>query len=281
MIDTLYVNGCSWTSGTELEEDPAFVKYLNEHKWRRQDPTDPINWNIIDEQDNIVSRFEYYYDEFNWAGILKKKLDIPALVNHSIGAASNHRILRTTLDYIRKFPKENYKNLFVIIGWTSCDRDEIYVNNMWQRFNPTQKFSSTYDDPNPINKQSLDELDKFQDIYTASVHNDYTGIYEYLQMNMLLANMLENLGIRYFFFNALPPWWEGGHLKSNCDVNKEFTLEIEEHNSHNNFLRTYDNMYYFINNNKFPLAKYLHPLREGHAAWANYLHNQLVERKIV
>ena len=29
MIDTLYINGCSWSAGDELECDPLFEKYLN------------------------------------------------------------------------------------------------------------------------------------------------------------------------------------------------------------------------------------------------------------
>ena len=31
MIDTIYANGCSWTAGDEIEKDPKFIEYLNQH----------------------------------------------------------------------------------------------------------------------------------------------------------------------------------------------------------------------------------------------------------
>lgn len=285
MINTLYVNGCSWTSGVELEEDPKFKAYIKNLGWNRQDDSNNLNWNLIDDNNTVVSSVELHYDLFNWAGHLKNKLNIPTLVNHSIGAASNHRILRTTCEYIRKVPKEQYENLLVIIGWTASERNEIYVQNdhegAWQRFNSTQRFSETYDNNVKIDQYKLNQLDKLQDLYTVHVNSDYSNIFEYFQATYLLSNLLEHLGIKYFFFNALPPWWVSGHLMSSCDPEVEFKLELEQHETNNNILHYGDSMYCFINHNNYPLATYKHPLSQGHIDWGDYLLSKLQERNIL
>lgn len=275
MISKLYVNGCSWTAGNELEQDSDFVDHISSLGFRLEDPTDPTNWNLVDAQNQVCARADQYFDLFNWAGHLKRNLGINQLVNSATGGASNHRILRTSCDYLLTTTAEERAQLLVIIGWTVSERGEIYIERNgkgnWQRFNPTQKFSSTYDYMYDIEGVDLNVIDDLQEKHTAYIHSDYAGIFDYFQSSYLLANLLDNLNVRYLFFNALPPWWAGGHLKTTCDVEYHFAKYLEWHEQHPNSLHYTDTMYGFMHDNNFPVGKHLHPLSQGHNAWADYL----------
>lgn len=268
MIDTLYVNGCSWTAGNELECDPLFIRDLKKKELHLEDPNNSINWNLLDKHDQYVARVDELYDNYNWAGQVKKLLNIEHLVNDSIGGGSNARIVRTTCDYLLSYPAEKRKNLLVIIGWTVNARDELYLRNNWHRFNVAQDFSQTVD-LNEINdKKYIKAIDKFQKDYTVLVHSDYANIKSYFQNAYMLAGLLDSLGINYFFFNALPAWWEGGHLKCELDVAEEFKQELAWHNGHDRIMNYKSTMYRFMHDKKLPAAPYGHPLVDGHKKWA-------------
>jgi len=275
MIDTLYVNGCSWTAGNELEQSPEYGDYINRIGLKIEAPDDYFNWNIVDQQGLVVGRFEDYFNLFNWAGRLQKNLNIPNLVNHALGAASNRRILRTAIKYLRDTDIEQLKKTLVVIGWTVSARSELYIERPtgagWQVFNPTQQFSTTYDRRVAIAEEDLAKLDDFQKFHTAYVYNDYSGVFDYFQYSYLLSNLLENLQVPYLFFNALPPWWAAGQDQTQCDILAEFPEELEWQINHPNILHYDDSMYSFINHNDFKLGKYLHPLADAHSAWGDYL----------
>jgi hypothetical protein len=283
MIDTLYVNGCSWTAGNELEQSPEYFNYIHGLGMAIENPDDPFNWNIIDNRGYVVGRFDDYYNLFNWAGKLQKNLSVPNLINHALGAASNRRILRTTIKYLRETDIEQLRKTFVVIGWTVSARNELYIERpggaAWQVFNPTQQFSTTYDRRIFTTEEDLARLDDFQKFHTAYVYNDYSGVFDYFQCTYLLSNLLENLQVPYLFFNALPPWWAAGQDQTQCDILAEFPRELEWHTSHPNVLHYNDNMYGFIADNNFKLGKYLHPLSDGHAAWGDYL-TEVIKSKL-
>lgn len=282
MISRLYVNGCSWTAGNELEQDTEFRNYISAQSLRFEDPSDPNNWRLLNDRNEVFSNAGRYFDIFNWAGRLKNNLGVTELVNHAEGGASNRRILRTTCDYLLSTTPDERDQLLVVIGWTVSERSEIYIERNgkgnWQRFNPTQKFSSTYDHMHNIEGVELNVIDELQEKHTAYIHSDYAGIFDYFQSSYLLANLLENLNVRYLFFNALPPWWIGGHLKTTCDVESQFATYLNWHEQHKHSLHYTDTMYGFVHNNNFPVGQYLHPLVQGHRAWADYL-TEIIENK--
>jgi hypothetical protein len=283
MIDTLYVNGCSWSSGNELEEDPKFVAYIETLGLRKQDASDFFNWNLVDASGRLISTYDEHYNKFNWPGELQRILKIPNLVNHAIGASSNRRILRNTLEYVRSCTPRQLKKLLIVIGWTDSTRNELYVNNSWQRFNLTQSFSSTYDydSASQLSTEQLKQIDKMQELFTVCTDSEYMGVYDYFNSVYLLANTLSNLKVKYMFFNALPPWWTAGDLKTNFDVENLFVQEIKHHNEHNNIMHYKDSMFDFVNRNNYPVAKYLHPLCLAHTDWAKHLNNELKDRNIL
>jgi hypothetical protein len=281
MIKTLYTNGCSWTFGAELEQDAMFVDYLANQNMYLQDPSDDLNWNIVDNNGNIVSRLDYHYDKFNWPGYLKHTLNAKTLINHALGGGSNARILRTTLEYVMSLTSKQRATTLVVIGWTASERDEIYVKKSWERWNLAQKFSGTVDRIKVTDQHFIDTMDKFQDNYLGLVYDDDERILNYFNGVYLLSNTLNNLGIKHLFFNALPAWWEGGESKSDCDPSITYPVQLGWHEKSNNILHFRDSMMHFVHRTNKPVGKYLHPLYDAHATWGNYLYEQLGQRNIL
>jgi hypothetical protein len=280
-IKTLYTNGCSWTFGAEIEQDTVFTDYLGDLGMFLQDPSDDLNWNIVDKDGNIVSRLDYHYDNFNWPGQLKKKLGAKTLINHALGGGSNSRILRTTLEYVMSLPPEERGTTLIVIGWTVSERDEIYVKKSWERWNLAQKFSATVDRLKVSDQDFIDFVDKFQDDYMGLVYDDYANLLKYFNDTYLLSNTLKNLGIKHLFFNALPAWWEAGELKTDCDPIIELPVQLNLHETNNNILSFRDNMMGFVTRENCTVGKYLHPLVNAHQLWGTHLLQQLRQRNII
>lgn len=281
MINELYTNGCSWTFGAELEQDPVFKDFLNSKSWSMQDPNDELNWTIVDKDKQIVSRLDLEYDKFNWSGHLKKLTNANTLINHGLGGGSNNRILRTTLDYIRNLNPKDYKTTLIVIGWTASERNEIYVNKDWHRWNLNQPFSQTVDRLQISDDNYIARVDKLHQDYIGLIHDDYVNIKTYLDTVYLLSNTLDNLGIKYFFFNALPAWWEGGQYKTDCNVEQVFTKELAWHENHTNIQNFKDSFMHFVHRENYTVGKYLHPLHDAHVDWANYIYSDLITRGIL
>jgi hypothetical protein len=281
MIKHLVTNGCSWTSGNELEFDPEFDRLLQRLKLVKVDSTNPLNWNLNDLDGNWATTFDVLYNHLNWSGYLKDKIGAEQLTNLSTGGGSNARILRTTLDYVLKLPQELRKETLVVIGWTVSERDEMYIANSWQRWNATQPFNITADRIKMPDDSLVDKITRIQEDYIVYLYNDYAAAGKYFQQSYLLANLLENLGIKYFFFNALPAWWESGELEFKVDVVKEFKEQVQWQETHSNCLSNSNTMYKFVNDHKYPIAPCFHPLSQGHLAWANYLIEVMLERNII
>lgn len=271
MIDILYTNGCSWTEGHELETDPKLISILKNKELCFTHPTDTLDLRLSDKDGNPAGLAIDYFNDFNWAGGLKEHLKVNHLINHAVGGASNSRILRTTIDFILQLTKEQYQSTLVVIGWTDTGRDEILLQNTWQYFNGTQPFSATVNRSEITDIEFIKKVDKFQENYIVDIYEDRVGVQKYFQGVYLLSNLLENLGIRYYFFSALPQWWTDGHLKINHVVEDELPMYVKWYENHRFIHPMRDNMFTFIANNQFPLGKYHHPLSEGHAAWADYL----------
>lgn len=280
MIKELYTNGCSWTAGSELEQDPAFKDFLNTNGWRMQGPDDELNWNIVDKDNQIVSRVESEYDKFNWPGHLKKLTGATTLINQAKGGSSNNRILRTTLDYIRNLKPEDYKTTLIVIGWTISERNEIYINKEWHYWNLNRRFSQTAD-KSQYSDAYIAQIDKFHQDYIELIYNDYVGIKTYFDTVYLLSNTLDNLGIKYYFFNGLPAWSEGDEYKIDFDVEQLFAKELEWHENHTNIQRYRNSFMHFMHRENFAWAKYKHPLHDAHVNWASYLHRTLIARRIL
>ena len=284
MIDTLYVNGCSWTAGNELDEDPIFAEQLAKRGMTLH-PTERHGVvNVKDSNDNNVGIAADFWNEFTWAKHLADKLNLN-LINDSAGGGSNDRIVRTTVDYVRNLTPEQRSRTLIIIGWTLSIRNEICVKDKqsvpnWYRFNATRKFSETLTFDHTLSSAQVEQIDKVYKLWMTDIFNDYERVQSYFQGVYLLSNLLENLGIRYYFFNALPLWYF---------VSDEMVGEIQNnlgswlgwHNNHTNIQAIDSTMQHFVREHNYKIASGGHPLVEAHATWAEELLRELTTKNIL
>lgn len=239
MINYLYANGCSWTHGNGINEDPKYIK----------------NTSLLD---------------YAWPAELGKLLNCK-VNNDAWGGGSNTRIVRKTISFIEQYPSDKVDGLLVIIGWTTPERDEIFVpaHGNWCNYNAAQTFSDQF-----ISKELTDtqrevnrNIDKVQKSFVTWVHSHSSDLNKYFQEIFLLKNYLENKKVKYVFFNALPWTW--------------IPLELTESYIHKyrafssaNFIGpdTDETMMSFCLENNFPISSCIHPMIEGHKFWAEKLH---------
>jgi hypothetical protein len=248
MIKYLYANGCSWTHGNGIHEDPTFrdgtVKASHQH-------------NVVIQQ-------------YAWPNMLGEILNC-TVNNDGWGAGSNSRMVRRTIEFLEKYPKTELDKLLVVIGWTTTERDEIYVNEYqrWMNYNAAQSFSDQFNSSllssteNELNKN----IDKTQKQFVTWVHSTKYDLDRYFQQLYLMKNILENLKVKYLFFNSLPWTWV-----QPPDYKPVFTSL-----SSPNIIGydDYETMLSFCKDNNLPLSSCMHPMLAGHKRWAERLHKQL------
>jgi hypothetical protein len=253
-MTTLYANGCSWTAGMELEYDQELFD-----SWRQ---TQPEEFDIVE-----------YYNLYNWPAYLGKKLEA-RVINDSIGGGSNQRMIRRTLDYINGLTRAEQNDLVVVLGWTSAERGEIFVEDQrlygWHRFNMTQMFGEfLYPEQRQLVPDIIKSVEKYQEHYIASGLSLIGSVEMYLQQQFMMKNTLENLGIKYLFFQSVPAWWDVWMQPKGVDVYKMFRRQLEN-TEHANNIGIYfnDAMQTVCNVKGFKHAPAMHVLSEGHKYWA-------------
>jgi hypothetical protein len=254
MTKLLYANGCSWTAGNGIEYDPSLKNV-------------------------VTGDISKYQINKNWAYVLSEKLGRKC-INEGQGAGSNKRMVRTTCNYIQSLPEEYYKDLLIILGWTSIDRNEIYLQDgeqgMWCLFNASQPVSNQ---ALPFSKTFLRNIDNFQKNYILDIFNYKSNYTYFFQEIYLMSNLLENLGIKYLFFNSLP--WTWNLYTAGANIEEEFSVQLAKIRKPN-ILSTRQTdmslnvMAEFCRINKLPMAPDHHTMIEGHAAWAEHLYKELL-----
>lgn len=247
MIDFLYTNGCSWTYGNGLHEDIVFKNDTNIRT----------------------------YDEFTWPCVLAKKMNID-VINDGRGAGSNDRIVRKTTEFLKSYPKDKIENLLVIIGWTTIERNEIYIDHPgfydWFNYNAAQHFSDQFS-PNTASREkqfTITRINKVQKEFVTWVHSNYADVEKYFQHIYLMKNLLENMKVKYMFFNALPWTWVPLGEISNQLSNINYT-------DYPYFVgaAAQETMMSFCKTNNYPISTCMHPMVEGHKQWADHLYKSL------
>lgn len=262
MIDYLYANGCSWTAGHGIQDHEKF-----------KDLDIPSRWNQL--------------PVYAWPAALSKLLGVDH-TNHGQGAGSNKRMVRTTIDWLHTYPKEKYKSLLVVLGWTTVDRNEFYIKENedkrgWCICNASQLISSYgYPLVPDFSKDFLSRIDDWHKDYLTTIFNNRANYTYFFQEMWLMSNLLENLGIKYVFFNSLP--WKTFYMPEydKVDLTKEFSKEIEALKKPQ-ILSTREGipdernnvMSEFVRLNSLPMAKDHHTMIEGHEAWAKHLHAEI------
>lgn len=276
MIKTLYVNGCSWTEGHLLEEQQETRDYA------KQQGYDFVSkFEIKKDGEFVVYPFVNFYNKFNWAGNIAQALNIPTIVNEAVGAASNDRIVRTTIDYVRNMSDEEKKTTFIIIGWSIPDRGEIYLDDKhgvehWCRFHASHPFRETLTWPH-LNTEFVERIDKFHQQYIVDVHTDYSRIHYFFQQSYLLANLLEHHSIKYYFFNSFPVDWRAWAHDSTIS---KFAKELKDYRKLS-VLDVHDNFFNYIEHDSSCQLSDGHPNIKGYQVWADHILKDMKRKGIV
>jgi len=279
-FSTIYVNGDSWTAG-DIVDPELFGDNLAE----------------VNHPDN-----KPYRTARVWPRFLGDLLDID-VINNSHSGASNDRIVRTTINDILKL-KENFipSEIFVLIGWSSPERKDFYYKvtdkaNAWDTVYPAEF------------KHWKDETDIIRNDFYKNYVTGYWNEEEFFTRHMLnvtfLSNFLDNLGIKYKFFDCFYEDYEslvspnshqildGDKLitqiqkfKDSKSINALKHLGVE--NTIENYLDLYDKHYIdktfvghltdlLIEN---PKENYIdfHPTLLGHQEWAKYLYKNVFKQ---
>lgn len=111
-VDCIYVNGCSWTYGSELR-DPGHPEFKSDF-----------------DQVHVA-----YRKKHTWSALLGQKYSLEVF-NGSEAGAGNDRILRTTVHDIAKLKSQGRRPL-VVIAWSHIQRFELPDNSEgthWRSF---------------------------------------------------------------------------------------------------------------------------------------------------
>lgn len=277
-VTRLYVNGCSWTAGDELELDPEFHQLLVDNVCTIS-PQD--NWTLIDAQGKHVGATSDFYNRLNWPGRLAQKLKVSDFFNHATGGGSNDRIFRTTIEYIRGLSPEQCAQTLIVIGWTVVDRREIYLNhdNNWHRWNTNETFSVTLTKPHTLDAHLIHMLDDHHKDYITTLFSKHERYMSYFNLSFALSKILQAMNIRHLFFNALPLHW---NIFADSDFCQMYEPQLAwQDNDNQNFLPHRDNMNNFVAVKQFNRGPGHHPLADGHRAWAEYIYEHLINRNII
>jgi len=275
MIKTLFVNGCSWTEGHLLHLDPTVHNISTEQGYTIDSPL-----SVFKDSKEVHYPYREIYDQHNWAGVIANELHIPNIINYAVGAASNDRILRTTTEYVKHLTLEQKQETLVVIGWTIPDRAEIYLNDKQGRadycsWNATQRFS----DIDRIHELNfLTRIDKLWEQYVMDVFDYHSNIQRFFQHSYLLANLLENNGIKYYFFNSFPLFFGIEYYQPYIE---RFNHDLETYTNEITAMSLNTDFFNFIGENDDLRLPDNHPNKLGHAMWANQILKDMRAQNII
>ena len=188
----------------------------------------------------------------SWPNILTKRLGL-TLVNESKSGGSNPRILRTAGNYTT-----HSKDIFVIIGWTSWEREEWQVDKVYYDVN------SGGHDNLPLD---LKEKYKTWVIDQDQVERERKSKITHEQIHKLHRHYKE-CRIPHLFFNAVMPFLHNGDKLS----------------WGKNYLGPYDNdlsYYWYLKKAGYVPTSDYHHLEDAQKIWADVLYNYIKENSLL
>jgi hypothetical protein len=214
MIQQLYACGCSWTEGAELSDYSSPDMFT-----------------------------QMYYNSWPW--FLGQNLGLSLVINEGSGAGSNFRIFRKTSEFIIDYIEQGKdpKELLVVIGWTTPERNELGVDNRIVKLtiqNPLINHSEI-----KIYQDDIKEYHKkFYELYSDSYAIRMQLIY---MKNLRL--LCKGSGIKYFDFIAL------GNRPEDPQLNNLYPHVFQ----------------YIVATENLPVHQFGHPTKETHKIWADRL----------
>lgn len=196
--------------------------------------------------------------EYSYAGLVAKEFGYN-ICNEAIGGSSNASIIRRTREYIT-----NNKPDFLIIGWSTWDREEWFYDNNYYDVNSSghatvpgalqEKYK------NWVRMQTSDTLsDK-----SKQWHNDIHRLHKDLNQK----------NIRHLFFNCM---YNFVHTIDGTTSDKPF-------NWNNQYIDPYDNnnsYYWYLKSKGIITDEWYHYGIDGHTIWAEHLINHIKENRLI
>lgn len=205
--------------------------------------------------DSNSSGHELKNQNLSWPKLLSTYYNF-RLINQSKAGTSNPRILRVTKDFI----KQNYNNIqeyFIIIGWTSWEREEWLYNGIYYDVN-----AGGHDVLPPELK------DRYKDWVVEQ--NEDMRKYKSAELQEKIFKLHEelcSLKVKHLFFNGLMPF-----------------LHDTAVGWGKNYLEPYNNnlsYYWYLNRAGFVPTKNNHHLEDAQVAWADVLKNYIENNNLL
>lgn len=265
----LYANGCSLTWGDDLtdilnvfpndRDTKEFKDKVTEIEQER--PGDPTTYRNFDV---VIGRDDEYRLKKSWPGILTDLLVLHGLHNDAAPGGSNTRIVRTSTDWIAA---NKYSNLFVVIGWTSPTRIELWNNDYNIHRQHLLNFTKFY---------TKDDV-KFYNKFWQDNHNDYDKLDNFFHQVLLFQSFLKQNRIPYLFFDALP-------TVNNRNLDTKLFEHLDKLIDKRRYLNYNKNngcFYAWAMDKKYKLGNRDHPLEDAHNDWAHILYNYINENNLL
>jgi hypothetical protein len=219
----LYANGDSWSAGDEFSID------------------------------NPMDQIKRYYS--TWPSVLANQMQIPIIVNESLAGGNNYRIYRKTKEFIFSYigKNKNPEELCIVIGWTTPERNEVYLNGAYHSLTVNNEFYMQIKDYATYKKIFYSHLD------------DTECIKSQVSQMQSLRMICNGLGIKYYDFIAL-----------GYDPNVYNSASIEHYNLPLKNLYLKNTWHKYVHDNNHPLHPNRHPTIETNKLWAELLYNELI-----
>lgn len=232
----LYANGCSHTAAAEAVNSAAFAQDDPRYQHLKRQP----------HPDNL---------DVSWCKVLADSLDA-SLICDAESAASNHRIIRTTRQWMQQ-NQALLPRVVMVIQWTTWEREEWWHDDQWYQVN-----ASGQDHVPPV----------LQDRYRQFIADvDWTkSSYQVHDQVWQLHLELEDQGVRHVFFNGNSAFdrvkcqrsWNDSYI-SPYEIQGTFDQILRKHR----FLPVKSNSYHFG--------------ADAHCFWAGYLLQYMHDHKLV
>jgi hypothetical protein len=231
----LYVNGDSHTAGAEAVNTCSFSDDDHQYKYLGRSP----------HPDNLA---------VSWGKKLSELVKMSFYCNAESGA-SNYRIERTTRKWIEDYTGE-VKDIFVIIGWSTWEREEWLIDDVYYQVNASG-----------VDTVPSDYVNKYKE-YVVNV-NWIEKTKEWHDKIWELHIWLEEQNIKHVFFNC------------NNDLNKikeKKDWGVTYIDPYTWQEGTYD--VYLKTRGHHPVSGY-HYDATGHADWAKFLLKYIVKNNLL
>jgi len=232
----LYVNGDSHTAAAEAVNPHAFA----------EDDVNLVHLGRLPHPDNLA---------VSWGKKLSTLLKM-AFYCDAESAASNARIIRTTKEWINNHT-QNYSDLFVVIGWSTWEREEWLIDDVYYQINA----SGTDIVPDGY-------IEKYKEYITGinwrhktkQAHNDITELHKWL----------EDRNIKHVFFNGNNTF---SQIQTKFDFGSTYIEPYNKKFSYSDYIQSQD--IHTVSSQSYHFGV------NGHTSWAKYLLKYIVKNNLI